>query len=116
MARTFLFFRPARLPLNTGDLSETTVLSLVDDPPLRGSLEQAFPGLNWRTRHDGRATVAGNWYEVSMPQAPNETLAVRCSLRVDHSAFIQDVCNRFGWLAFDERPRCFQPNRDPIPA
>ena len=116
MSRTILFFHPARLPLETSDLSETTVLGLKDNPELRAKLEQVFPGLDWQTRHIGRVTVGGNWYEVSVPQASAETLSVRCSLRADHSGFIQDICNQLGWLAFDERPACFQPHRDPIPA
>jgi hypothetical protein len=116
MSRTFLFFHPARLPLETADLSESTVLSLQDSPDLRAKLEQVFAGLSWQTEHIGQVTAAGNWYEVSVPKTPVETLAVRCSLRTDHAPFIQDICNRLGWLAFDDRPTCFQPNRAPIPA
>jgi hypothetical protein len=116
MARTYLFFRPASLPLETGELSETTVLNLEDSPSLRVNLEQVLPGLAWQSQHNGQATVAGNWYEVRLPQASAETLVLWCSLRVDHSAFVQDLCNRLGWLAFDERPMCFQPHRSPIRA
>ncbi len=113
MAQNYLFFRPAHLPLETGDLRQAAVLQLQDSPYLRTSLEQAFPGLSWQSPSVGQATVAGNWYELHLPQAPTATLALRCSREVDHSAFVQDLCNRLGWLAFNERALCFQPQRDP---
>lgn len=116
MARTYLFFRPTRLPLKTEDLSEATVSMLQDGPEVRAALEQAFPGLAWQPDHVGQATVEGNWYELRLPASPAETLSLRCSLRVDHSGFVQALCDRLGWLAFDERPMCFQPHQDPMPA
>ena len=116
MARTYLFFHPARLPLEADDLDETTVASLLDTPALRASLEAAFPGLKWGHDGIGHAQFEGHRYELWLP-APNErTLSMRCTLRADHSALVQSLCDRFGWLAFDEEPLCFQPHRPPMPA
>jgi hypothetical protein len=116
MARSYLLFRPARLPLEAADLSATTVLDLADSPALRADLERALPGLMWRSAYEGSATVAGNWYEVRIPHGETTTVSLRCSLRVDHSKLIQELCDRLGWLAFDETPLCFQPHRGPIRA
>lgn len=115
MAHSYLFFQPARLPLSADDLEPGTVLELADTPEVRAKLEQAFPGLKWQDRHRGNAEVDGNWYEVHMPESGEQTLSVRCSLRVDHGPFVQELCNRFGWLAFDDRPMCFQPDAAPFP-
>jgi hypothetical protein len=60
--------------------------------------------------------VRGNWYEAHLPETTENTLSVRCSLRVSHDELVQELCDRFGWLAFDERPTCFQPKRAPFPA
>ena len=116
MAHLYLFFQPARLPLEPGELDGSTVLGLADSPELRVMVEQAFPGLQWQPSHRGNALVQGNWYEIHLPETAEDTLTVRCSLRVDHGEFLQGLCDRFGWLAFDERPMCFQPNREPFPA
>ena len=116
MAHTYLFFQPARLPLEPGELDGSTVLSVADTPEVRAKVEQAFPGLQWQSKHRGSAVVQGNWYEVHLPETAENTLSVRCSLRVSHGDFVQELCNRFGWLAFDEIPMCFQPNRAPFPA
>jgi hypothetical protein len=114
MARRYLFFLPARLPLEPDDLDASTTRNFEDGPALRAQLERAFPGLAWRGPHVGSADVDGNWYEVSVPHGPELTLSVRCSLRTDHDAFVQALCDRLGWLAFDETPRCFQPHRAPF--
>ena len=116
MAQTYLFFQPVRLPLEMAELSETTLINLEDSPSLRANLERFFPGLAWQSQQFGQATVAGNWYELRLPQVSTETLALRCSLRTDHSAFVQDLCNQSGWLAFDGGPACFQPHHSPTRA
>jgi hypothetical protein len=116
MAHTYLFFQPARLPLSADDLDAGAVLAMTDTPGVRAQLEQAFPGLQWQDAHRGNAEVDGNWYEVHVPESGEQTLSVRCSLRADHGAFVQGLCDRFGWLAFDESPMCFQPHRVPFPA
>jgi hypothetical protein len=86
------------------------------EPDLRAKVEQSFPGLQWESRHRASAVVRGNWYEVHLPETATSTLSVRCSLQVDHGEFVQALCDRFGWLAFDEQPQCFQPHRAPFPA
>jgi hypothetical protein len=116
MAQTYLFFQPARLPLGPGELDGSTVRVLADTPDLRAKVEHAFPGLQWESRHRASAVVRGNWYEVHLPETATSTLSVRCSLQVDHGEFVQALCDRFGWLAFDEQPQCFQPHRAPFPA
>lgn len=115
MAQTYLFFRPVRLPLGPDDLGASTVLNLADSPSLRAGLERLLPGLAWGG--DGRASarVDGNWYEVQLPRQ-DATVAIRCSLRADHTGLIQRICDDLGWLAFDERPFCFQPHRQPFGA
>lgn len=115
MARTYLFFQPTRLPLGPGDLDGSTVVSVAHTPEVVTRIEQAFPGLQWHSPHSASAVVRGNWYEVNLPETAENTLAVRCSLRASHDEFVQELCDCFGWLAFDERPMCFQPNRAPFP-
>jgi hypothetical protein len=116
MAYTYLFFQPSRLPLEAGELDASTALNMANTNEVRAMVEQAFPGLAWQSQHRGHATVQGNWYEIHLPETAEHTLSVRCSLRVDHARFVQSLCDRFGWLAFDEQPMCFQPNRAPFPA
>ena len=57
MARNYFFFRPARLPLTSAELSETTVFNLQDGPALRANLELVFPGLTWRKEKLGQAKI-----------------------------------------------------------
>lgn len=116
MSQTYLFFQPTRLPLGTHELESATVVPLRDDPSLRRALEQLLPGLTWQSEHLASANVGDNWLEIRIPQASDSTLGIRCSLRADHSAFVQGICDQLGWLAFDERPYCYQPGRAPVPA
>lgn len=116
MARTYLFFRPTRLPLGSNDLDADTVLSLFAEPQVRVTIEQALPGLAWRTETVGTVTVEGNWYEVHLPATADQTVSLRCSLRAEHAAIVQRICNLTGWLAFDEQPMCFQPYEAPMRA
>ena len=116
MASLWLFFRPARLPLTTSELDAATVLNLRDDEALRAALASVFSDLVWESPHRARSTHDGNWYELHLPEDADSTLSLRCSLRADHAAFVQSLCDRFGWLAFDERPMCFQPHREPMSA
>ncbi len=116
MASTWLFFRPARLPLAPHELDATTVLTMADDAAVRDALAQAFADLVWESAHAARATHEGQWLEWRLPQAATSTLSLRCSLRADHAVLAQSLCDRFGWLAFDEQALCFQPHRDPMKA
>lgn len=115
MARTYLFFHPARLPLESAELDESTVTSLGDSPALRASLETAFAGVKWDADGVGHAQFESNRYEIWLPRADERTLTLRGTLRADHAALVQSLCDRFGWIAFDEEPVCFQPHREPMP-
>ena len=116
MSRTYLFFRPAKLPLASTELGETTVLNLEDSAKLRSDIEHAFHRVEWDSKYAATATYHEDWYEISVPDDAAKTLAIRCSLKVDHTGFVQQLCDQFGWLAFDEEPQCYQPNRPPMPA
>lgn len=116
MARTYLFFQPSRLPLASNELDATTVLGLAAEPRVKSAIEQALPGLSWQTNSFGRASLQGNWYEVHLPETAEQTLSLRCSLRTEASSIVQRICDLTGWLAFDEHPMCFQPNKAPMPA
>lgn len=114
MARTYSFYRPARLPLETHELSRETVLPLCDPDEIRSGLQGVVPGLAWRDGHEANAIVSGRWLEFQLPHGEDGTLSLRCSLRADHSDIVQALCDALGWLAFDERPMCFQPHRAPM--
>ena len=118
MARTYLFFQPARLPLEADELDESTVLPLSDSPALRAALEAVFTKVDWQSDGVGRTRFEDQPYEIWLPGgsgAEARTLSLRASLRSDHSALVQSLCERGGWIAFDEEPACFQPGREPIP-
>jgi hypothetical protein len=115
MARGYLFFRPSRLPLESHELSEETVLSLSDRDEVRSDLERLVPGIQWVNDDQGRATVDGRWLEFTLPSVALDALSLRCSLRADYTDFVQGLCDELGWLAFDERCMCFQPHRPPMP-
>ena len=116
MAYSYMFCRPVRLPLETDELSEETVIDL-DDPALaRAALDGAVPGIQW-VGSEGRVTVDGMWTEFQLPDGVERTtLWLRCSLRADFRAFVQRLCDTLGWVAFSETPECFQPGRPPMPA
>ena len=112
MSRSFLFFRPARLPLTPEELSEETVLPLADPERIRASLEQHFGAIRWDDARHGSTDVAGRWVELTLNDDPAlPGLALRCSLRADHADVVQALCDRFGWVAFDESPALYQPHR-----
>ncbi|CAN7557370.1 hypothetical protein LJR290_003946 [Variovorax sp. LjRoot290] len=115
MAYTYLFFQPTRLPLEPHELGEATVLPLNNGVAIRAALARAIHAIDWDSDHVGRTQIDGQWIELHVPAAKG-TLSLRCSLRADHSAIVQRLCDRLGWLAFDERPMCYQPDRVPMPA
>src|SRR5262249_9109299 len=116
MAYTYLFFRPARLPLAANELSADTVLDLADPVAIRAALDQALPAIDWVEEHFGKAVVDGRWIEFHLPAGERKTLSLRCSLRADYQDFVQRLCDQLGWLAFDQQPVCFQPHQAPMPA
>ena len=115
MARTYLFFRPLRLPLSSQDLNAETVLPLNDAVYVRSSLERMLPAIAWEGGSIGRAEFEGKWLEFSLG-SEGDTLSMRCSLRADYEPVVQRLCDELGWLAFDEQPLCYQPHRPPVPA
>src|SRR5262245_59379172 len=115
MAYTYLFFRPLRLPLQAHELSETTVLALEDAAAVRAALDSALPAIAWKDER-GRADIDGQWVEFYLPGGQRQTLALRCSLRADYRAIVQRLCDRLGWLAFDEQAMCYQPHGTPMRA
>lgn len=106
--------RASRLPLEAHELSDETVLPLCDADEIRSGLERVVPGLVWPNEREARATVDGRWLEFYLPRGGVDTLSLRCSLRSDHSDLVQGYCDALGWIAFDERPRLFQPHRPPV--
>lgn len=118
MAYTYLFFEPARLPLKSHELDETTVRTLDDANAVQATLTCLLPAIEWIEEDGrllGRAQVDAGSVEFWLP-APGHTLSMRCSLRADHSADVQRLCDQSGWLAFDQQPLCFQPGHTPIPS
>ena len=115
MASTYLFFRPLRLPLVADELTEETVLPLDDRPMVRAALEQSVTGIDWVSDDEGRAELGGNQVEFHLPREGG-TLSLRCSLRADYSPVVQRLCDRLGWLAFDEGHMCYQPHEAPFRA
>lgn len=115
MSCTYLFFRPARLPLQADELSSATVLNLGDNAALRAALRASFPAVHIDGEGVVRVDCDGRPLEFVLPRSEDDTLVLRGSLRVDHSSLVQQLCDRWGWLATDERPRCFQPHRAPMP-
>lgn len=115
MACTYLFFKPKRLPLSPEELSEEAVEPLTDLVAVKSALQSVMPDLAWLPEGWGRGvTPEGNWVEFQIPAGG--TLGMRCSLRADYGTHVQSICDALGWLAVDERPVCFQPNRAPIGA
>ena len=90
MACTYLFFQPARLPLSTEELSSETVLELRDTDRIKQGLGLMVPGLEWALPTWGHATVLGHQVEFRVPEDRSEgTLAMRCSLRIDYTPWVQ---------------------------
>lgn len=123
MSLTYLFFAPTQLPLTTDMLSETTVRSFTDLASVQATLSAHLPTLAWHavladalasgTVYDGGAQYE---FSVNTSVAPQLVVALRSSGRVDSMSFVQRLCDATGWVAFDARPRCFQPHQPPIPA
>jgi hypothetical protein len=115
MASLYLFFQPAFLPLTPSSLDENAVRALEEQDRVRDLLSQVFPAIQWPSPTEGRAELDGRWMEFTLGGGAG-TLSMRCSLRADYSDLVQRVCDQLGWVAFDERPFCFQPHHVPFPA
>ena len=114
MAASYTFLKPAKLPLRPDALDRAAVLPL---PTMESAaaLDEAVPGLRWTSQTQAAADVEAGWVEFRLHDDPSTGafLALRCSLRSDYTAFVQGLCDRFGWVAFDEEPRLFQPRQPP---
>lgn len=116
MSYSYLFFRPLRLPLGGGDLDPTTVLPL-PATGVRERLQEHFPHLQWIAADTARLEDESGWIEFSLDTGTDAPgLSLRCSGRRDCRDVVQALCDRFGWLAFDQAPLCYQPHRPPMPA
>lgn len=114
MATTYLFLKPARLPLLAAQMAADSVLPL-EAAEVGRCLREAFPALQWQGPTDASGECEQGWLEFHlMPAADGGALSMRCSLRADYRGTVQALCDRFGWVAFDEAAICFQPHRAPM--
>lgn len=114
MSYSYLFHLPTRLPLAPAELSDETSGPFPDREALKRQLGAFFPDLVWRDDAFGSATSDAGWVEPHLFEHEGLYLSLRCSLRADYSAVVQALCDRYGWIAFDELPRLFQPHRPPV--
>lgn len=90
-------------------------MPLTDWEAVRETLRAAFPDIEWTEDGFGRLKVGGRSVEFMLPEG-DRTLSLRTSFLADYTDFVQSLCDRFGWLAFDEEPQCYQPHQPPMPA
>lgn len=114
MAYSYTFMKPARLPLAGGGLAADDIL------PLRAAeivpaLGHALPALRWTSDTEGAVELDEGWAEFRIHEDAKlgAWLSMRCSLRSDYTPAVQRLCDRFGWIAFDQEPRLFQPHAEP---
>lgn len=114
MAYSYSFMKPRRLPLLAKELDAASVLPLNADEAV-AALNEALPGLRWTSGTEAAAELSQGWAEFRLHDDParGAWLSMRCSLRADYSTAVQDLCDRFQWVAFDEQSRLFQPHRAP---
>ena len=116
MSRSFMFFRPSRLPLTPEELSEETVQRLTGMPEIRASLDRHFGTIEWVDERHGRTDADGRWVELTVNDDPAlPGLSLRCSMRMEYGDVVQALCDRFGWVAFDETPALYQPGQPRTP-
>jgi hypothetical protein len=114
MAQTYLFLRPAQLPLVAAELDALSVL-LLSQEDVHCCLREAIPALHWTSPTEASGEVDEGWVEFRLqPEEDGGALAMRCSLRTDYRKTVQRLCDRFGWVAFDEAATCFQPHQAPM--
>ena len=113
MAKTYLFLKPGKLPLLPTELTETSVSPLGWDEA-QACLKEALPTLVWSSDGGASGQAAQGWVEFAPPgKEGGESLSLRCSLGGDYAGLVQALCDRFGWVAFDEGPTLFQPFSPP---
>lgn len=114
MATTYLFFKPAQLPLLAAEMNEGSLLSL-DAVEVGERLREAFPALQWQSPTEASGEIAPGWVEFHLlPETEGGALAMRCSLRADYAPAVQALCDRFAWVAFEETAICYQPHQAPM--
>ena len=115
MSKSYLFLKPSSLPL-VADALDASSVAPIDADEVLASLKLAFPALAWSTATEASGDTDYGWVEFSQPgDGPTRSLAMRCSLRADYRPLVQGLCDRFGWVAFDETPVLFQPHGAPQP-
>lgn len=118
MSRSYMFMKPARLPLDAGQLDADSALPLRAEE-IVPALDASVHELEWTSPTEARGQADAGWVEFRVHDEPGvgtgTWLAMRCSLRADYTAFVQELCERHGWIAVDEQPRLFQPGREPQP-
>lgn len=115
MAKSYLFMKPLALPLPADELTEASVapISLME---AQNCLKQDMPLLVWTSTTEASGNIDQGWVEFTHTgEGSSRSLSLRCSLRSDCSDLVQGLCDRFGWVAFDEAPTFFQPFRSPSP-
>lgn len=116
MSCSYLFHLPRTLPLAIEELSAEVTGPFPDRDLLKRQLSEHFPGLEWRDEHWASATTDAGWIEPRLFEHDGGLyLSLRCSLRSDYDAVVQSLCDRYGWIAFDQEPRLFQPHAAPLP-
>ena len=118
MSHSYLFHLPRRLPLDHPDFGPDYAANIPSGPftdrdTLERELTQLFPDARWEGDSASAMTDAG-WVEPRLFEHEGLYWSLRCSLRNDYDALVQAICDRMGWIAFDERQRLFQPHRSPI--
>lgn len=113
MAKSYIFLKPRHLPLVAEKLDRASVTP-IDADEVVACLRQALPSLTWSSPTDASGETDSGWVEFSQPgQGADRSLTLRCSLRSDYEPLVQNLCDQFGWVAFDEKPLLFQPHRSP---
>jgi hypothetical protein len=108
-----MFHLPRVLPLTAETLGETTVGPFPDRDALMRDVTAFFPDGRW---HDDwwHAESEAGWVELHTFEHEGLYLSMRCSLRANYDAVVQALCDRYGWIAFSDAPRLFQPGHAPI--
>lgn len=118
MSSSYLLFQPTQLPLTLEVLvrnADNITQNLPADSAAIQLLEQVFGSLAWED-NEAKAELHGNWYEIHLPAGARTTISLRCSMRVGHAPMIQELCDKTGWIAFDDHGMCYQLGRAPFDA
>jgi len=116
VAKSYVFLKPAELPLVSGKLSAASVRP-IESKEVERSLKEALPELVWESATRASGEVEEGWVEFYQTgDGPARALSMRCSFRGDYTGLVQRLCDRYGWVAFDEAAICFQPHRPPMDA